>query len=242
MKKPAKKNDDIIIGFSGRPQISLQKREVLFNIFVGDGTATLAAIIAKVNKNTASIFYTSMRKDIMDYYKYPPRLSGEVEMDQAFFGRDRRTKYNAKTGKLIRKGHKNRTVVFGIIQRKGIVYTKIIKRADRRVLMPIILMVVKKRSKIYTDMWKGFSKLSESGYKHFTINHSERFSDKKGVHTNTIESFWSYSKGRLDKFKGILASALPLHIKECEFRFNNRKDLKAALTKIVNQSRPNLLK
>lgn len=42
-------------------------------------------------------------------------------------------------------------------------------------------------------------------------------------HINGIESFWGYAKHRLTKFKGLKAEYFDLHLKECEFRFNNRK-------------------
>jgi transposase-like protein len=41
--------------------------------------------------------------------------------------------------------------------------------------------------------------------------------------SNGIESFWRYAKAMLVKFKGMDKSMFNLHLKECEFRFNNRK-------------------
>ena len=38
-----------------------------------------------------------------------------------------------------------------------------------------------------------------------------------------LESFWGYAKTRLVKFKGMNKNMFELHLKECEFRFNNRK-------------------
>jgi transposase-like protein len=38
-----------------------------------------------------------------------------------------------------------------------------------------------------------------------------------------IESFWGYTKIRLVKFKGMNKNMFELHLKECEFRFNNHK-------------------
>lgn len=50
---------------------------------------------------------------------------------------------------------------------------------------------------------------------------------------NRIKSFWGNSKSRLSKFKGMHSSTLILHIKECEFRYNNRnKDLFEILLRI----------
>ena len=46
---------------------------------------------------------------------------------------------------------------------------------------------------------------------------------KGNSHINGIELFWGYTKIRLVKFKGMNKSMFNLHLKECEFRFNNRK-------------------
>ena len=62
-------------------------------------------------------------------------------------------------------------------------------------------------------------------------------------HVNGIESFWSYSKRRLAKFKGltdekfILPNKFILHLKESEFRFNNRKqNLYKILLEIIREN------
>lgn len=53
---------------------------------------------------------------------------------------------------------------------------------------------------------------------------------------NRIESFWGSAKTRLAKFKGMHSSTFRYHMKECEFRFNNRdKDLYQLLLKILRK-------
>jgi len=41
-------------------------------------------------------------------------------------------------------------------------------------------------------------------------------------HINGIELFWSFAKARLQPFHGVAKEAFELHLKEREFRFNNR--------------------
>ena len=52
-------------------------------------------------------------------------------------------------------------------------------------------------------------------------------------HINAIESSPAYAKLRLSKFKGIKRQNFTLHLKECEFRFNNRDKKGAQLYKIL---------
>ena len=72
------------------------------------------------------------------------------------------------------------------------------------------------------DSFRAYNKLSVSGYKHYRINHSVEFARGKN-HINGIESFWGYCKMRLSKFYGLKKEGFLLHLKECEFRFNHRK-------------------
>ncbi len=127
--------------------------------------------------------------------------------------------------------------VFGIKKRDGKVYTQIIKNASRAEIKPIIKRLVTKDSTIYTDGWKAYDGLVLDGYRHYRINHSKEFTCGKKNHINGIENFWGWSKMRLAKFRGLNRNNFYLHLKECEFRFNNRslktKELYAKLLSVV---------
>lgn len=242
------------------PRITAAKRNKLLKCFAQDIPAAQASYhyrtdaagvrykvkgLVDVSRNTANLYYRHFRETIYSASRRAPRLFGEVEMDQTEFGgmgskrlkaylaRLKKTlpysEYQAKA-KLARGEHK--VMVFGILQRGGVVYTHLIKKADKRTLMPIIRMVVEGDSTIYTDQWRGFADLKLDGYTHHSINHSEEYKDAKGRHANTIESFWSFAKRRLRQFNGIHRTTLPLHIKECEFRYNN-KDVAKALKALL---------
>jgi transposase len=72
--------------------------------------------------------------------------------------------------------------------------------------------------------------LDVSDFKHFRINHSKLFADKRN-HINGIENFWNQAKRHMRKFNGVPREHFPLFLKECEWRFNNPKP-KAQLRKI----------
>ncbi len=76
---------------------------------------------------------------------------------------------------------------------------------------------------IHSDGWRGYNGLVDFGYKkHFRVHHGRNEFVRGNSHINGIESFWGYAKIRLVKFKGMNKSMFNLHLKECEFRFNNR--------------------
>ena len=49
------------------------------------------------------------------------------------------------------------------------------------------------------------------------------------MHINGIEGFWGMAKVRLAKFKGLPKHTFHLHLKETEWRFNNRASNKVRL-------------
>lgn len=227
------------------PRISKKKRDAIIKYFVMDLNATEAAKLSNVHRNTVNLWYRHIREKIYYASRRAPRLFGEVEMDQSEFGGRGRKRMQVllkryakvlphaaylKRAKEIRKEHK--VMVFGILQRNGTVYAHIIKKADKQTLEPIVRMVVEPGSVVYTDQWRGFADLKLNQYTHKTVNHSIEYVAKDGSHINGIEAFWSFAKRRTSQFNGIARTTLQLHIKECQFRYNN-KDVGAALKALL---------
>jgi transposase len=83
-----------------------------------------------------------------------------------------------KKGKRSR-GAAGKVPVFGLLKRKGKVYTTVINDAKSSTLMPLILEKVVPDSIVYTDTFKSYNSLDVSGFKHERINHSKLFADKR---------------------------------------------------------------
>lgn len=230
------------------PRISTKKVNALIKYFAQDKAATMAAEDGKVSRACANRWFRHFRELIYKETRRAPRLFGDVEMDQSEFGGlgSKRLRALLKRykkiltydeymvkAKIARSEHK--VQVFGILQRGGAVYTHIIKKADARTLTPIVRLVVERGSVVYTDKWRGFTELKVDGYTHHSINHSEEYVDQQGHHINNLESFWSFAKRRTTKFNGIARTTLPLHIKECEWRYN-QADIPGALKKLLDQN------
>ena len=224
-------------------RITIKKRNALLKSFIEHLTAKQAGKMAGVSRNTANLYFNHFRQSIFEHYVRAPRFSGEVEIDECTFGKGaKRSKYDARvrSGMSIEewrtylkktklKRATQNVLVFGIQRRGGDVYTHIIKDRRRETLIPIIHLVVEGGSIILSDMHKSYDILQEDGYEHQQINHSQGFVNKKGIHIGTIESFWSSAKDHFRRFRGIARRTYPLHLKECEFRWNNRGDEKLML-------------
>ncbi len=111
-----------------------------------------------------------------------------------------------------------------MLKRGDQVYTEIVPNCKSATLQKIIKGKTIIDSVIHSDGWCGYNCLVDFGYKkHFRVHHSKNEFARGNSHINGIESFWGYAKIRLVKFKGMDKKMFNLHLKECEFRFNNRK-------------------
>lgn len=207
--------------------------------FCVDLSATQTAELVGVNRNTVNSWFVTFRIALSEFQEEQvAQSSGEFELDESYFGGPRK-KTHADDRRKRGRGAENKIPVFGIKKRNdGSVYTKIIENASRATLFPIIKQLVTKHdSVIYTDKFRTYDGLVFDGYKHYRINHSKQYSNRKGIHINGIENFWGFSKQRLAKFHGLSRKNFYFHLKECEFRYNKKHDmmkvLQAKLRKIL---------
>lgn len=204
----------------------LTKKEIekLMEHFVAGTTARTSAELVGVNRNTATKFFNNLRKIIASNIEDNSLLEGEIEVDESYFGGRRKGQRG--------RGAAGKIPVFGLLKRKGKVYTKVISDTKSSTLMPIIQHKIVPDSIVYTDTFRSYNALDITNFKHERINHSKLFADKKN-HINGIENFWNQAKRHLRKFNGIPKNHFYLYIKECEWRFNFGSPQK--LLKILKQ-------
>ena len=202
------------MGNMRKSRLSIYKQDRLIEHFVSGSTARMAAALVGVNKSTAAYFYHRLREIIVFEIEQESHefLDGEIEVDESYFGGRRKGKRG--------RGAAGKIPVFGLLKRGGRVYTKIIPDASSATLYPIIEHKVVPDSIVYSDCWRGYNVLDVSDFKHFRINHSELFADKKN-HINGIENFWNQAKRHMRKFNGVSKEHFGLFLKEYEWRFNN---------------------
>lgn len=180
-------------------------------------------ISARRAANEMNLDYGVVHRKFMDFRKLiseycnnqAKKLNGELELDESYFGGKRKGKRG--------RGAFNKAIVFGILERKGKVYTLIVPNVQKDTLMDAIKDKTKKGSVFYTDTWKSYNSLHQYG-KHNKIRHNDGEFAKGKNHINGIEGFWSYAKERFHKYHGIRKNNYPFYLKEMEFRFNHRNE------------------
>jgi transposase-like protein len=135
---------------------------------------------------------------------------------------------------------KEKPPVFGMIQRDGQVVIKMLPDVQQETIKPIITKTIAPGTKVMTDEYDIYARLSAWGYGHQTVCHSQgeyaRDEDGDGfceVHVNTIEGFWSLLRSWLRPHRGISQELLPIYLGFFEFVHNVRKRGKALLGSLL---------
>ena len=215
-----------VIKYSKITKYQLKK---IMKCFCIDIDATRTSKILGFNRNTTTNYFKLFREAIyLHQITLMNKFYGNTELDESYFGAKRRRGYH---GKLKRGRGTQKQPVFGIFERKDSktgktrVYTEIVEDCKKKTLQGIIQGKIDVSAVINTDGWRGYSGLVDVGYKkHFRVNHGKDEFALKGengatITVNGIESFWSFTKRRLNKFNGT-KKYFELHLKESEWRWD----------------------
>ena len=195
-----------------KSRLSRDKQNRLMEHFVAGATARTAGALVGANNKTAAYYFHRLREIIYQATEDEMPFFGEIEVDESYFGGKRKGKRG--------RGASGKVPVFGLLKRGGKVYAKVIPNAKGKTLKAIMDNKIVPDSIVYSDTFSAYNVLDVSDFKHYRINHSKLFADKRN-HINGIENFWNQTKRHMRKFNGVPKENFPLFLKECEWRFNN---------------------
>jgi transposase-like protein len=149
---------------------------------------------------------------------------GPVEMDETFIGgklknmhKSRKPKGTGFSG--IAAGAMAKTIVVGMLERKGRVQAEVVAERTQPTLHALVNKHIQYGATLMTDEWGGYKGTSLT---HGIINHAVEYVNGQ-VHTQGIENFWALLKRSLG---GTYISVEPFHldryVDEQAFRYNNR--------------------
>ncbi len=169
-----------------------------------------------VTYKTAWRMFTQIRK-LMSENVNP--LTGQVEVDETYIGGKRAGRRG--------RGAAGKTVVIGMVERKGNAIAKVIPNVKAKTLLPMIEAKVAKQGKtvIYTDELQSYNKVEVLGYGHEIVQHAAQQYVRGNAHVNTIEALWSTIKRGID---GVNHHVSPFYLQgyldAYIYRYDHRKD------------------
>jgi transposase-like protein len=211
-----------------------QKTIWIIKLFCEDITANKTSNLLQIERNTINNRYNYFREVI---YRHCENERKEVwnwifELDESYFWPTRVRWKRWRWAWM-------KTIVFGLLKRNWKVYTEIVPNCKANTLRKIIRWKIEPDSEINTDWRRWYNWLVDIWYdKHYRVHHGKNEFVRWNQHVNWIESFWSFTKRRLNKFNGVTKRKFPLHLKESEFRFNTRiqnKNIYNELKKILKE-------
>ena len=153
-------------------------------------------------------------------------LRGIVEADESFLGGKPRKRNRRSSRKPAKRGRgADKTAVIGAVERGGKVKAMVTDDLTGRGILQFIQDSVDPEGSILiSDEYAAYEAVSPY-MPHLAVNHSERYSDLSGGHTNTIEGFWALLKrawyGQHHHYAKLFS---PLYVAEAAWKYNHRKD------------------
>jgi transposase len=194
-------------------------------------TSTRCGISAKQLERELGVTYKTawrmaylIRNKLMVQDVEPLQGGEPVEMDETYVGGRRKPRFSGEA-RVGRPGpdDKEKTPVFGMVQRRGNVVALATTNVKSATLLPMVQERVLPGTMIYSDEFRGYDPLKAMGYPHKRIRHSERVYVSGDVHTNTIEGFWSLVKrGIGGVYHSVSRKHLQGYLNEYAWRYNQR--------------------
>ena len=152
-------------------------------------------------------------------------LQGIVEADETYIGGKRKKDYDKEVGEPRKRGRGTaKDVVLGVVARSGKVVAERVENAKGSTIAEFIKKFVKTEdSELYTDQYRGYNEIGKQ-MKHETMNRSQKW-EPGGIHTNTMEGFWSFVKRAWYGAHHHYSTAYtPLYLAEACYKYNYRDE------------------
>ncbi|MDE0527659.1 MAG: IS1595 family transposase [Truepera sp.] len=213
-----------------RTQLPLQKWFLAIGLVVNAKKSLSSYQLARdLELNQKSAWYMQTRIRGAMAADQGDLLQGIVEADETYVGGKPRRGNNRKPLKRSKRGRgTDKTAVIGAVERGGEVRAEVAHDLSGKGILKFIRDTVQPDgSTLITDEFSAYEAVN-SLMPHLAINHSERYSDLSGGHTNTIEGFFALLKrawyGSHHHYQKLFS---PLYVAEACWKYNHRKDANA---------------
>lgn len=198
-----------------RAKITEVKFRLLLRFFSHDLDAQTIADLVRLNRNTINRYLRLIRLRL-------------VEICNQDFNKSRRFFIDENTNpQIFKKKHTSKyknNQVFGIVKNGTKIHAQIAPHYITPTLQAFVRGDLPPEQTIHIKNYCNCDSIVDVGCnKQYRIIKSLK-ADSGTTSIDIVEAFWSFAKLRLTKFYGIRASSFNLHLKECEFRFNHRKE------------------
>jgi len=150
-------------------------------------------------------------------------MEGIIELDETFVGgKNKNRHWDKKVKNSQGRSFKDKTPVFGLLERTGFVRCIVVPDTSAFTLQPLVAENVKMGATLMTDEWKAYNGLN-AYYDHFVVDHGRGQYVNGDCYTNGLENFWSMLKrGIIGIYHKVSRKHLQKYCNEISYRFNTR--------------------
>lgn len=194
----------------------------VIDTFLRDETGSAVEHECHLSVMTAHACVTLLREVMRE--DVPSMLSGICEADETYLG----GQWKNKRIHIRRQGTKrgrgtSKQAIFGVVSRTmEQVRTWCTPDTKAHTTLSIITATIERGSKVYTDGFKGYRKLSRLGYSHDWVDHEAGEYVRGEVHTQTLDGYWGLLKNFLAAKGGVQRRFLHRFVGEHQWRYNFR--------------------
>jgi transposase-like protein len=171
-------------------------------------------------------------------------LSGEVELDETFYGGKPRASHvrGMTRSELARHSLAKKTIVFAAGERGGRVRASVVPRRDKANLIEKAREFVLPESMIFTDEWPPYEQVAPYFKGHKRVKHKQRIYVEDDAGTQNLESFFALFKNSVrGAHHNVSAKYLQNYLDEYTFRWNHRKDERPIFWTILDRAQKDRL-
>lgn len=198
--------------YSKGAHLSERKFRELLSLFAEDLTATQIADISAVSRVTVNSYLKKIRQRIA--------LHNESLLQRALPQRASSLVLASDGPGDLAPPPLRKPVIVGIFKVDERVHTEIISEAGPALLQGLGKGRLMPDDAALVQPFEGIADLSQ--YRLYNVRKGTSAPAVQAA--EGIEAFWGLTRHRLVKFKGLNSGTVYLHLRECEFRFNNREE------------------
>jgi len=184
-----------------------------------------------VTLKTAWFMSHRIREAMRDGTLAPLGGNGEyVEADETYFGKKKNPQMSVqRKGRPYLKGGagpSGKRAIVSLVERGGEVRSFHVKQANKENVANIVTQNIKQESVLATDESPLYKAVGKELLDHQTVKHSRGEYVRGGVHSNTVENYFSvFKRGMRGTYQHCAEKHLHRYLAEFDFRYNNREAL-----------------
>jgi len=151
-----------------------------------------------------------------------------VEADETYYGKKANPEMSAsRKGRPYLKGGKSgpakKNAIVSLVERGGPVRSFHVKQANKENVSNIVRDNIIQESVLNTDESRLYTEVGEEFLDHNTVKHSAGEYVRGGIHSNTVENYFSvFKRGMRGTYQHCAEKHLHRYLAEFDFRYNNR--------------------